>query len=71
MKGFRKKHNNLEDLLCSRIVLWHTSFLSDLNMTFVLNGMLPDDMTDLEFKIAYKCQRNGIRVEFVDARYTS
>ena len=27
--------------------------------------------SDLEFKIAYKCQRNGIRVEFVDARYTS
>ena len=29
----------------SRIVLGHTSFNSDLNMTFVLNGMLPDDMT--------------------------
>ena len=26
---------------------------------------------DLEFKLAYKCKRNGIRVEFVDARYTS
>ena len=27
--------------------------------------------SDLEFKLSYKCQRNGIRVEFVDARYTS
>ena len=27
--------------------------------------------TDLEFKLSYKCQRNGILVEFVDARYTS
>ena len=27
--------------------------------------------SDLEFKLAYKCQRNGIRVEAVDARYTS
>ena len=27
--------------------------------------------SDLEFKLAYKCKRNGIRVEFVDARYTS
>ena len=27
--------------------------------------------SDLEFKLIYKCQRNGIRVEFVDARYTS
>ena len=27
--------------------------------------------SDLEFKLAYKCNRNGIRVEFVDARYTS
>ena len=27
--------------------------------------------SDLESKLAYKCQKNGIRVEFVDARYTS
>ena len=27
--------------------------------------------SDLEAKLSYKCQRNGIRVEFVDARYTS
>ena len=27
--------------------------------------------SDLEFKLIYKCQRNGIREEFVDARYTS
>ena len=27
--------------------------------------------SDLESKIAYKCQRNGIMVELVDARYTS
>ena len=27
--------------------------------------------SDLEEKLIYKCQRNGIRVEFVDARYTS
>ena len=27
--------------------------------------------SDLEFKLIYKCRRNGIRVEFVDARYTS
>ncbi len=27
--------------------------------------------SDLEYKLIYKCQRNGIRVEFVDARYTS
>ena len=27
--------------------------------------------SDLEFKLAYKCQRNGISVEFVDARNTS
>ena len=27
--------------------------------------------SDLESKLSYKCQRNGIRVEFVDARYTS
>ena len=27
--------------------------------------------SDLEFKLIYKCKRNGIRVEFVDARYTS
>ncbi len=27
--------------------------------------------SDLESKLIYKCQRNGIRVEFVDARYTS
>ena len=27
--------------------------------------------SDLEFKLSYKCQMNGIRVEFVDARYTS
>lgn len=26
---------------------------------------------DLEFKIEYKCRKNGIRVEYVDARYTS
>ena len=28
-------------------------------------------MANLEAKLSYKCQRNGIRVEFVDARYTS
>ncbi len=27
--------------------------------------------SDLEAKLSYKCQRNGIRVEFVDARYTN
>ena len=27
--------------------------------------------SDLESKLIYKCQMNGIRVEFVDARYTS
>ena len=27
--------------------------------------------SDLEFKLVYKCKMNGIRVEFVDARYTS
>ena len=27
--------------------------------------------SDLEYKLIYKCRRNGIRVEFVDARYTS
>ena len=27
--------------------------------------------SDLEFKLIYKCKKNGIRVEFVDARYTS
>ena len=27
--------------------------------------------SDLEEKLIYKCKRNGIRVEFVDARYTS
>ncbi len=27
--------------------------------------------SDLEEKLIYKCMRNGIRVEFVDARYTS
>ena len=27
--------------------------------------------SDLEFKLIYKCQMNGMRVEFVDARYTS
>ena len=27
--------------------------------------------SDLEEKLTYKCKRNGIRVEFVDARYTS
>ena len=27
--------------------------------------------SDFELKLSYKCQRNGIRVEFVDARYTS
>ena len=27
--------------------------------------------SNLEYKLIYKCQRNGIRVEFVDARYTS
>ena len=27
--------------------------------------------SDLEFKLSYKCQKNGIKVEFVDARYTS
>ena len=27
--------------------------------------------SDLEEKLIYKCQMNGIRVEFVDARYTS
>ncbi len=27
--------------------------------------------SDLEFKLTYKCQKNGIKVEFVDARYTS
>ena len=27
--------------------------------------------SDLEAKLTYKCQKNGIRVEFVDARYTS
>ena len=27
--------------------------------------------SDLEAKLSYKCQMNGIRVEFVDARYTS
>ena len=27
--------------------------------------------SDLEFKLSYKCQMNGIRVEFVDARNTS
>ena len=27
--------------------------------------------SDLEFKLSYKCQMNGTRVEFVDARYTS
>ncbi len=27
--------------------------------------------SDLEFKLIYKCQRNGIMVELVDARYTS
>ena len=27
--------------------------------------------SNLESKLTYKCQRNGIRVEFVDARYTS
>ncbi len=27
--------------------------------------------SDLEEKLSYKCKRNGIRVEFVDARYTS
>ena len=27
--------------------------------------------SDLEAKLSYKCQRNGIRVEAVDARYTS
>ena len=27
--------------------------------------------SDLKFKLSYKCQKNGIRVEFVDARYTS
>ncbi len=27
--------------------------------------------SDLEFKLTYKCQMNGIRVETVDARYTS
>ena len=27
--------------------------------------------SDLEFKLIYKCQMNGIRVEAVDARYTS
>ena len=26
--------------------------------------------SDLEFKLVYKCKMNGIRVEFVDARYT-
>ena len=27
--------------------------------------------SDLEAKLSYKCQKNGIRVEFVDAHYTS
>ena len=27
--------------------------------------------SDLESKLSYKCQKNGIKVEFVDARYTS
>ena len=27
--------------------------------------------SDLELKLTYKCQKNGIKVEFVDARYTS